>query len=217
MCKDLVEEADSVRTVGDDRVQTTDEALAAGAYRQRLLDGLTAAIRERGFRESTIADIVRQARTSRRTFYEYFDSKQSCFVALLREMNAEVIRRIRAAVDPHAPWPDQIRQAIEAWIAAQQAEPALTLAWIREVPSLGADARHLQRETMEAFIVLIQALTDTPDLRAAGITPPPRQFAVMLLGGLRELIATTVEDGADIASIVDVAVDATTALLGPRP
>jgi hypothetical protein len=69
---------------------------------------------------------------------------------------------------------------------------------------------------MEAFIVLIQALTDTPDLRAAGITPPPRQFAIMLLGGLRELIATTVEDGADVASIVDVAVDATTALLGPR-
>lgn len=207
---------DTVTSVHQQDAPAADEAAGPGAYRQRLLDGLTASIRERGFGDSTIADVVRHARTSRRTFYEYFDSKQACFVELLREMNAEIIRRIRVAVDPHAPWPRQIRQAIEAWIAAQQAEPALTLAWIREVPSLGADARHLQRETMEAFIVLIQALTDTPDLRAAGITPPPRQFAIMLLGGLRELIATTVEDGADVASIVDVAVDATTALLGPR-
>ena len=192
------------------------DAEAAAAYRRRLLDGLTAAIRERGFSDSTIADVVRHARTSRRTFYEHFESKQDLFIELLREANAEIIRHIGSAVDPHAPWPVQIRQAIEAWIAANQAEPELTLAWIREVPSLGEEARHLQRETMEAFIVLIHALTDTPDLRAEGITPPPRQFAIMLLGGLRELIATTVEDGADISSIIDIAVEATTAMLVPR-
>ena len=49
-----------------------------------------------------------------------------------------------------------------------------------------------------------------------GIVPPPRQFAVILLGGLRELIATTVEDGGDIGDITEVAVRATVALLGPR-
>ena len=46
--------------------------------------------------------------------------------------------------------------------------------------------------------------------------PPPRQFAVILLGGLRELIATTVEDGGDIGDITEVAVRATVAMLGPR-
>jgi hypothetical protein len=38
---------------------------------------------------------------------------------------------------------------------------------------------------------------------------------VMLLGGLRELIATTVEDGADIGGITEAAVRATQALLDP--
>ncbi|MFI5067448.1 MAG: TetR family transcriptional regulator, partial [Streptosporangiales bacterium] len=41
-------------------------------FRRRLLAGLAEAIRERGFRESTVADVVRHARTSRRTFYEHF-------------------------------------------------------------------------------------------------------------------------------------------------
>ena len=109
----------------------------------------------------------------------------------------------------------QARQAIEAWIAAAQADLALTLSWIRDLPSLGADARHLPRESLEAFIVLVRDLTDTPDLRAAGVDPPSRQVMVLLLGGLRELIATTVEDGGDIGGITDVAVRATQALLDP--
>jgi AcrR family transcriptional regulator len=177
---------------------------------------MAAAIGERGFRESTVADVVRHAHTSRRTFYEQFASRQDCFIELLRDANAAMIRQIAAAVDPRAPWETQVRQSIEAWIASAQSRPAITLSWIREVPSLGDDARQLQRESLEAFIELVQALNDTPELRAAGIMPPPRQLSIMLLGGLRELIATTGEDGGDIGGITEVAVQATQALLDPR-
>jgi AcrR family transcriptional regulator len=156
-------------------------------FRRRLLEAMAAAIRERGFRESTIADVVRHARTSRRTFYEHFATKQDCYVALLRESNAEMIVSIAA----------------------------ITLSWIREIPSLGEGARHLQRDFLEAFIALIQNLTDNPELRAAGVPPVSRQVAILLLGGLRELMATTVEDGGAIGDITEVAVEATMALLGP--
>jgi AcrR family transcriptional regulator len=189
---------------------------APAEFRRRLLEGIGAAIRECGFRDSTVADVVRHARTSRRTFYEYFPSKQACFIALLQEANAAMVRQIAAAVDPASPWDAQVRQAIEAWIAVAQSDLALTLSWIRDLPSLGSDARHLQRESLEAFVVLIQDLSDTPELRAVGVAPPSRPLALLLLGGLRELIATTVEDGGDIGDITEVAVQATQALLGPR-
>ncbi len=71
-------------------------------FRQRLLDGLASAIEADGYRNTTVADIVRGARTSRRTFYEHFDSKEACFVALLTDANAKMIREISAAVDPGA-------------------------------------------------------------------------------------------------------------------
>lgn len=185
-------------------------------FRGRLLQGMATAVRERGFRDTTVADVVRHARTSRRTFYAYFPDKQACYIALLQEANAAMVRQIAAAVDRRAPWDTQIRQAVEAWIAAAQSDLALTLSWIRDLPSLGADARHLQREWLEAFIVLIEDLATGPELRAAGVTPPSRQLMIMLLGGLRELIATTGEDGGDIGGITEVAVQATQALLGPR-
>jgi AcrR family transcriptional regulator len=184
-------------------------------YRRRLLEGMASAIRERGFRDTTVADVVRLARTSRRTFYEHFTSKQDCYMALLRESNAEMITAIAAAVDPHASWDVQVRQAIGAWIAASESEPAITLSWIREIPSLGNDARQLQRDFLEGFVVLIETLTDNPELRAAGVEPVSRQVAIMLLGGLRELMATTVEDGGAIGDVTEVAVRATMALIGP--
>ena len=193
-------------------VTTTD------APARRLIEGLAACIRTHGYADTTVADIVREARTSRRTFYEHFADRQECLVALLHESNQRTIARISDAVDPGASWETQARQAIEGWIAAVQADPPISLSWIRDVPALGEGrARQFQRATMRGFVELIQRLTDTPQLRAAGVRPPSEQTAIILLGGLRELIATAVEDGHDVATIVGHAVEATQLLLGPRP
>ena len=74
------------------------------AFRDRLLDGLAASIGERGYRDTTVADIVRHARTSKRTFYEQFASKEDCLIELLRRNNDDLIATIQAAVDPEAEW-----------------------------------------------------------------------------------------------------------------
>ena len=183
-------------------------------FRQRLLDGLAASIVEEGYRDTTVAEIVRRARTSRRTFYQHFASKEECFVGLLADVNAEMVRQISSAVDPHSPWRDQVRQAIEAWIAYAESEPAITLSWIREVPSLGVPA--CRQDTTQAFVDMIQTLCATEEMRAAGVGPVSRELAVMLLGGLRELAATTVEDGGRISDVSETAVRASIALLSPH-
>ena len=185
-------------------------------FRQRLLDALEACIAEDGYPRTTVADIVRRARTSRRTFYEHFDSREACFVALLTDANAEQVRQISAAVDPNAPWRSQVRQAIEAWISSGESRPSLMLSWIRDVSSLGAGARQLQRDVMESFIGMVEALGATNEFRAAGIGPVSRQRIIMLLGGLRELTASTVEEGGRMSEVTEEAVDASIALLAPR-
>jgi hypothetical protein len=89
------------------------------------------------------------------------------------------------------------------------------LSWIRDVPSLGAVARGLQRDAMENFIEMVQALGDTGEFRAAGIGPVSRPRIIMLLGGLRELTAITVEEGGQMSDITEEAVAASIALLAP--
>src|SRR5205085_6010692 len=154
---------------------------AFDAFRQRLLDGLAESIAADGYRSTTVADIVRRAHTSRRTFYAHFSDKEACFVALLTESNREMIRQITAAVDQDAPWTRQVRQAVEAWIACAESAPAITLSWIRDVPSLGTATRRVQRQMMEPFVAMIQALSDTEVWRAVRSGPVSRQLAIMLL------------------------------------
>jgi len=186
------------------------------AFRDRLIDGLAASIGERGYRDSTVADIVRHARTSKRTFYEQFASKEECLIELLRRNNEDLIANIQAAVDPEADWQDQIRQAAVAYVDHIGSRPAITLSWIREAPALGLVARPLNRLAMEALTDMLVDLTDSPGFRRAGLTPISRPLALILLGGLRELTALFVEDDRDVQGIVEHAIAAATAILGPR-
>ena len=189
---------------------------AADPFRSRLLDGLAASIGERGYRDSTVADIVRHARTSKRTFYEQFASKEECLIELLRQNNEDLIANIRAAVAPEADWQDQIRQAAGAYVDHIASRPAITLSWIREAPALGVVARPLHRLAMEQLTDMLVDLTDSPGFRRVKLPPISRPLALIILGGLRELTARYVEDGEDVQGITEAAVTASTAILGLR-
>lgn len=182
-------------------------------FRERLLDGLAASIRERGYRDTTVADIVRHAKTSKRTFYGRFASKDECLLELLDTDNIVMIAAIRAAVDEHAHWRTQIEQAIDAYLGAIEANPPLALTWIREFPALGEAARPVQRRGMSRFTDLLIDLTSDPGFRRSGLAPVSRATALILLGGLRELTAHTVEDGGDVRAIADTAVRACLGLI----
>ena len=182
----------------------------------RLLDGLAASIAQRGYRETTVADVVRHARTSKRTFYEQFASKEESLIELLRRNNVDLIASITETVDPDADWDAQIRQAVGAYIDHISARPAITLCWIREAPALGAVARPLHRQVMRDLTDMLVALTSSPGFRRAHLEPIAAPIALILLGGLRELTALFVEDDRDMHGIADPAVAAATALLGPR-
>ncbi len=197
-------------------VRASQSGDAPDPFRDRLLDGMAASIIERGFRDTTVADIVRHARTSKRTFYERFASKEECLIELLRRNNEILIANIRNAVDPEADWQEQIRQAVDAYVGHIEARPEVTLSWIRELPALGAVAQPLHRQAMEHLTDMLVELSASPGFQRARIAPLSRPLALIVLGGLRELTALFVEDGRDVRGIVEPAITAATAVLGPR-
>lgn len=189
----------------------------ADTFTPRLLAGLTTSIGERGYRATTVADIVRHARTSKRTFYHRYVSKEQCFLELLRAETEVLAENIRAAVDPEADWQHQIRQAVDAYVDTIESRPAITLSWIRELPSLGAVARPVQRHGLELLTELLVDLSGNAGFRRAALPPLTPPLAVILVGGLRELTALAVEDAKDISDLSEIvapAVTASMALLG---
>lgn len=208
------ETRDDERRVDEHRVdEHRVDSRRVGDFRRRLLHGLAASIDERGYRESTVADIVRHARTSKRTFYDQFSTKEECFVELLAVNNEELVEAIRQCVDPQAKWQDQVRQALVSYVESIDAKPAITLSWIRELPALGDGARPVLRRSFGRLTTMLVDLTSNPGFAAAGITPVSEAVAVILVGGLRELTAQTVEDGKPIAAIIDPALAVSLAIL----
>jgi AcrR family transcriptional regulator len=196
-------------------VEATEPRLSGeDPFRERLLDGLAASIAERGYRDTTVADIVRHAKTSKRTFYAQFTGKDACLLELLDIDNIRMIAGIRAAVDPDADWRTQVEQAVDAYITEIAAHPALTLAWIREFPALGEAVRPVQRRGMARFTDMLVDITSNPGFRRANLHTVNRPTALILLGGLRELTAHTLEDGEDIHGIAETAVTACVGLVG---
>jgi AcrR family transcriptional regulator len=175
--------------------------------RQRMIDALASSIAEVGYQHTTIGEIVRRASTSRRTFYEHFADRDACFVALLRLTHLEAIQTMSDGIDRSAPWKIQIRQAVEGWLDCAEPRLPVIMSWIQEAPALGKPARDFKYEVDQAYVRLIQSISDSEPLRAAGFEMVSRPRALAFIGGLRLLAITTIESGGQLRDVAEDAVD----------
>jgi AcrR family transcriptional regulator len=157
-------------------------------YRRRLLDGLAQSLREKGLQGTQITDIVAHAHTSRRTFYECFPDKESAFVELISELRGAVVQLIEAAIDPHAPWEEQVDRAIDIFFGSIGEDAALYATLSRDLPTLGDRGAALQHEGIDRFAGLVVGMVNGPGMRRDGVAPITHDTAVMLMGGVAELI-----------------------------
>ncbi|MBT0567785.1 TetR/AcrR family transcriptional regulator [Williamsia sp. CHRR-6] len=182
-------------------------------YRKRLTDGLAQALVTTSYRDVTIADIVRNAHTSRRTFYKEFRDRDHCYFTLLRSVHAGMMRDVAEAVDLTADWRDQVEQAIGAYFRSVAANPAVIRSWVRELPSLGDPTVTGQGKPRDEFAALLVGLTRNEALRRAGIKPASEDLARFLVGGIQEMTAMVVEHDRPIEPVIEVVVSSTIALL----
>jgi len=177
--------------------------------RGRLLGGLALAIVEKGYAAATIADVVRHARVSKRTFYEQFADKEACFLALYAAVGDHLLSVIETAVHAAGPWRERVEAATRAYLADLATAPALTRTFLVEIQAAGPRALAARREVHERFAQLLCALTAEAAADEAGLAPLPPALATALVGGINELVLQAVEDGrtAQLADLTTVATD----------
>jgi AcrR family transcriptional regulator len=166
----------------------------AGDHRMRLMEGMAAAVNEKGYAATTIADIVRHSRVSKRTFYEHFADREACLLACYAEGSELALRAVAEAARGDS-WPRQVRTATRAYLAALQARPALTRTLLVEVLGAGPRALELRRAVLQRFAKLLCDLVeagrrDHPEVRELTLA-----MSTALVGGINELVLSTVEQG----------------------
>ena len=86
------------------------------ARRQRLLDAALQLFSELGFHDTSVDEVVAQARTSKSAFYEHFESKEDCFRVLLEQEGGALIAAVNAAAATGHDHRERTRLGIAAFV-----------------------------------------------------------------------------------------------------
>jgi AcrR family transcriptional regulator len=86
------------------------------ARRRRLLDAALRLFAELGFHDTSVDEIVAQARTSKSAFYEHFESKEDCFRVLLEQEGGALIGAVHAAAREGHDHRERTRLGIAAFV-----------------------------------------------------------------------------------------------------
>ena len=189
---------------------------AAPGHRERLTGGLAAAIAEKGYAATTIADVVRHARVSKRTFYEHFADKEECFLALYSETSDELLELIaEAAADGAGAWGERIEAAARAYFERVAERPSLIRAALVEIQAAGPRARALRREVLRRYAELLRSLSEAAAADDPSLRPLSPALATAVVGGLDELMLEAVEEGreAGLAGLAGAAAELVRAVL----
>lgn len=93
--------------------------------RERLIAGLAEAVAEKGYATTTLTDIVKHAKVSRRVFYANFESKEQCFLAAFEVVLSHLRELVAEAVDGVEGWPQRAIAATRTTLAFLSSEPDL--------------------------------------------------------------------------------------------
>ncbi|HEX7888176.1 MAG TPA: TetR/AcrR family transcriptional regulator [Ramlibacter sp.] len=156
-------------------------------HRSRLLEGMAVAVSQKGYADTTIADIVREASVSRRTFYEHFSTKAECLVALYTAASHNALKVLREAIDPGRGWEQQLEAGIRAYLGCMAANPVLLRTLFVEILHLGPEGLAARRHVNQAIADYMVGVVNTPH-----VTP---QVAMAVVGGIHELVLQAIEDG----------------------
>jgi len=121
--------------------------------RTRMIQALAEEVVEHGYRDVTVAAIVKRAGVARNTFYESFANKEECFLAASDLAGEEAMRRIAEALkSTPLDWAERIRVGIGAFLTFAASESALARVFVVESLSAGPAAAERYERTVRAVV-----------------------------------------------------------------
>jgi AcrR family transcriptional regulator len=188
-------------------------------HRLRLLEAFAAAVSQHGYAATTIAHIVKNARVSKRTFYEQFADKEECFLALYAEA-AEILRKgvEHALRAPAASWEAQLDAGLDAYLTALESNPALTRACLLEIQAAGPRALELRARGRAKFAAVLRAFVERTRADHPQLRPLSAPMATAIVAGVDELLLVNVETSAKsgFTEVRETASELIRAVLGVR-
>ena len=140
---------------------------------ERILRALAAVVAEKGYPDTTVAEVVERASTSQRTFYEHFKNKEDAIVAALDSGSAHMLAAALPAFRRAPDWKNAVHDTIEAMFCWGAEEPEYARMGGKEMYAAGKralDQREVVTEGMEGLLAPGYELKpETPPIAAEAV------------------------------------------------
>lgn len=140
---------------------------------ERLLRALAAVVADKGYPDTTVAEVVSRANTSQRTFYEHFKNKEDAIVAALDSGSAHMLAAALPAFRRAPDWKHAVHDTIEAMFCWGAEEPEYARLGGVEMYAAGKralDQREVVTEGMEGLLAPGYELRpETPPIAAEAV------------------------------------------------
>jgi len=148
--------------------------------RRRITSALAEEVATKGYREVTVADIVKRAAIARNTFYENFSSKEECFLATQRLAMSTALDRVVEAAGDIDSWPLRVEAGLRAFLGYVAEEPALARTCMVEALTAGPASVEYYEESLQSFVSLFRLGRDVSP-RGEDL---PRTLEEAIIGGV---------------------------------
>jgi AcrR family transcriptional regulator len=151
--------------------------------RQLILEAMVRVVGRKGYKATSVADVIVEADVSRTTFYKHFEDKHECFLAAYDLVTERVLDAVVANCDAEQPWLERMRVGLATVVELFALDPELARTAIVEVAAAGADARQRHWNAVAKFT---EFLADGEGV--AGDRELPENIALMAAGAVSGLI-----------------------------
>jgi AcrR family transcriptional regulator len=123
--------------------------------RSRLLAAAVGAVGEWGYDGASVARITAHARVSRRTFYELFENREDCLLAVLDGVVEQIAAEIAAAKLEGSSWRERVRGGLWVILCFFDREPALARLCIVESQRAGEKVLDARQAVLERLAKIV--------------------------------------------------------------
>jgi len=124
--------------------------------RARIVNALALEVAEKGYRNVTVADIVKRAGIARNTFYENFGSKEDCFLAAQQFAMSAALGRVVEAAGEIDDWPYRVEAGLAAFLHFVAEEPALARTCMVDALAAAPTSVRYYEESLQSFVSLFR-------------------------------------------------------------
>ncbi len=122
-----------------------------GMLRTRILDAMVSVVYEQGFADASVTAVCKRAKVSRQAFYEVFDGREECFLAVLQEGYEKTALLIASAFEQAQCWREGVRGALSELLLLFDSKPRLARVWLVESLAVGSWALERRERNVEAL------------------------------------------------------------------